>query len=1006
MQNHTRYILIIRTLFLMVGVFYSSYCYNQDPNNTTILIQDQFHALEVLRVAADWSVYDSLFSQLINNSVSEQSEKATKRTGILKEIRALRDSMRWTRELDFVLTCFQKFPLGAEENDFLLKLLQIGLKDLAVAQNMEPHERLHYSLQLPFDYADWRKKNGYYQEAIDTMERVKNRMQNLTPEEKWPEASDPFLLHCYNILGGIYADLGMYPIAISYNDLYLELLKDNPHPWNKVLTLGRKGVYLLRMGNTAQSQQILEEAVRICEREYPTVLADVARQGKGLSKRYTRYTSRLKGIYRDLASVYMATGRMELADEMLRVAEAIPILHSEDVLLEASYRAEFLEQTNNISEAVQVLSNALTSVFKSLDAQTESLVVGDEISLRMVMKVGLGLAHLQQQTGDLQAAGLTLDQLERELKKLSPDQHMNGINIAVERVRLQLLSYSHQPDPDALDQILTSVVQTQSMILGYQATTTDDASKLHLNKAGRELFGLGLSLASLMPTGEAREEVALQHAEAGRAVLLDQALRFQRADQFPGIPDSLQDQMKLLSALIEGYELGLKLDPTPSRNNQSNLARHREDKRRLAIRLKKEFPESYRQTMVRQLPNVPQLQRILPKGSGIFSLALHDTLIFAQLITRQVSELRRIRVPADFRKSILQFLVELKTSRQDDLDSPKGRAFAKNARAYYKILFEPFESILPQRLLIVPDGPLAFIPFDCLLTADPPPNAAWDNLPYQIRKRALSVHFSIGSWLAEEQKPIPEFKYKWAGFAPDFPIPLATRMDQDPNRDFLVKLLYNKQEIQQVGEIFQGEYFLDEQATLPAFRNVAGQSSIIHLSTHAKANDQQGDHCFIAFSNASQTGHHDPGDTLLAAEIYSLRIPAELLILSACETGVGEVKDGEGMIGLHHAFTHAGVKSILSTLWTVDDESMSDLMVSFATSLSEGDPKDIALQSAKLEFLNDRPSRSHPFYWAAPVLQGNLQPLQRKFNWPIWIAGFGLLLGLVLWGRHRHRSYS
>ncbi len=991
----------IRTVLLVLGVVCYSYCWSQSPTDSTRSIKGQFLELRLLRQAADWKEYDKQLGHLIKKPVLDEDDIQIKKAGILNELAALKDSSRWMTELDFILTCLQNFQLGSSHQLFLRRLLQIGFEDLTIAQDMAPYERLHYSLLLPYSYANWRKENGYYQEAIDTMERIKNELTRLTEAESWPPNTQDFLLHCYNTLGGIYSDLGMYPIAISYNDLYLELLKDNPNPWNKVLTLGRKGIYLLRMGNTAQSRQILEEAVRICEREYPAVLAFEAKQDQTPSRTYVKCTSRLKMAYRDLARVYMATGRMELADSMLHIVEAIPILHSEDVLYEASYKAEYLERTGHLREAVEVLDNALGAAFVSLDAQEETLTVGEEVNLRLVMEVGLRLAHLQQQTGDLQAAGLALDQLERELKKLDTDQHMNEIKIGVERVRLQLLKYSDQPDQEAFEHVLKKVVQTQSMILDYQATTTDDASKLNLNRAGRELFGLGLSLASLMPKGEAREGLALQHAEAGRAVLLDQALRFQRADQFPGIPDSLQEQMKLLSALIEGYELGMKLDPTSSRNDQSNLTRLREDKRRLAMRLKTEFPESYRQTMVRQLPRVAELQKILPKRAGILSLALHDTLIFAQLITRKVAELRKIPVPIDFRQGILQFLQDLKSSKLEELKSPTGRAFSNQARAYYRLLFEPFEPLLPERLLIVPDGPLAFLPFDCLLTADPSPDAAWDNLPYQVRKRALSVHFSIGSWLAEEAKPVPEFQMKWAGFAPEFPIPLAARVDGDADRDILVKLLYNKQEVQRVGEIFQGGFFLDGTATLPAFRRTAGHAAILHLSTHAKANDQRGDQCFIAFANESASSSPDPGDTLRAAEIYSMRIPAELLILSACETGVGEVKDGEGMIGLHHAFTQAGVKSILSTLWTVDDRSMVDLMVPFATCLADGDEKDIALRSAKLAFLSRHPNQAHPFYWSALTLQGSLQPLHRNIPWWMWSIGILAILGLVYAFRHR-----
>lgn len=980
----------------MPGVFLFYSLHAQQSSASLEFIQKLLVNLEEARLETDARGYEMAFLKLINQPVNGKRERDEKTKGILNELNALRTNEDpWIR-FNYILHCLQQYPLGEEERDFLHSLLHKGQGELRSTQGLDPKMRIYYSLAMSFDYVNWRKRNGFYQEAIDTMERIKNRLTQLTEEEAWHPHTETLLLKCYNSLGGLYADLGMFPIAIAYNDLYLELIKDSPNPWDKVLALGRKGNYLFSMGDTAQSLPILEETVQICAREYPKVLAYAAKQGVVQSNNYRRYTSRLKTAYRDLASVYMAQGKMKLAGEMLRVVEAIPILHNEDALLEALHRADYLAQTDHVQQAAQILNKALSAAYDSFHAGQESVEVGTKFSLRVVMNAGLKLSRFQQLSGDLRSAGLTLDQLEKELKKLSATVRVEWINLDIERVRLQLLSYRLQPDADAFNHVLKKVMQTKAMILDYQATTTDDESKLVLNKAGRELFGLGLTVAMLMPEGVSREEVALQHAEAGRAVLLDQALRLQRTNQFPGIPDSLQDQMKQLTALIEGYELQMSLHSVISRNNQSDLTRLREDKRRLAIRLKKEYPDRYRESMVRQLPRLSTLQSKLPKGAGILSFALHDTLIFAQLITRAKSESKQIPVPDDFIKGVLRFLQVLKSSRNSDCNSPDGQDFSMLARAYYRLLFEPFETHLPERLLIVPDGPIAFIPFDCLLTDDPPATTTWDNLPYQIRKRALSVHFSMGSWLQEEQKPIPDFKFNWAGFAPDFPIPLASNINRDADRDILVKLLYNKQEVLQVGEIFQGQYFLDQQANLAAFRKVAGQSAILHLSTHAKANDRRGDQCFIAFANASGADHPDPGDTLRAAEIYSMRIPAELLILSACETGVGEVKDGEGMIGLHHAFTQAGVRSILSTLWTVDDRSMIALMVPFATCLAEGMTKDQALQSAKLQFLTQHPKQGHPFYWSALTLQGSLQPLHQSGKWWLWAGLALLLLGLIM----------
>ncbi|MCF8237608.1 MAG: CHAT domain-containing protein [Saprospiraceae bacterium] len=985
----------IRIPFLVLGVFFSGQSIAQHSNVHVPSVQDALTRIELARQAGDWNEYHSEFLGLVRRPVTLEQDRMAKARGILMELDALKSSDSGQSEFDYILYCLQQFPLGIAETDFLSGILKKGLTDLSAKPDLEQPIRVYYSLAIPFDYANWRKQIGFYQEAIDTMERVKNRLLHLNPEEIWIPNTRNFLLHCYNILGGIYADLGMFPVAVSYNDLYLAMIRNDPDPWGRVLALGRKGDYLLNMGDTVQSLRILEEAVHICDEEYPKVLKSELENSSTPSNDYIRYTSRLKSAYRDLAKVCIVTGRFIRADQLLTRVESMPLLSREDHIYQVAHRADYFAGMGDLRKAIQVLTPGLNAGLDIGRGNAKQLAVKDDQSLRLVMFVGLKLARLQMDAKEFDRAEQTLDQLEYELRMLRSDLRLDGIRLGIERIRLDLIRHRERPSRIDLDSVFKRVAHTQSLILEYQATTTDDASKLALNRSGRELFGLGLSLASAMPSGLIQDELAIQQAEAGRAVLLDQALRLQQTDRFRGIPDSFRNAIIHMNALIEGYELRQSLGQSLSQHDQSNLTTLREDKRRITLDLKNNFPKSYRQAMVRQLPRVDDIRKQLPIGAGVLSLSLYDTLIFAQLITKTESAFFQIPVSVDFRGQIRAFLHELNASRTENISNPISQSFIHRSRWFYKLLFEPFEELLPERILIVPEGPLAFLPFDALLTDDPGSHLSWARLPYQIKKRALSVHFSVGAWVEEEQKRLPEFKDQWIGFAPDFPVPVASQSDTGMPRDILVKLLYNEKEVQRVGEILEGKAFLGQEASLANFRQIVGQASILHLSTHAKANDLHGDQCFIAFANSHSMAPADPGDTLRSAEIYGLTIPAELLILSACETGIGEVKDGEGMIGLHHAFMHAGVRSILSTLWTVDDRSMADLIVFFASMLSGGLPKDIALQRAKLQFISDHPTQAHPFYWSAPTIQGSLQPLRKKrYGW-YFLGGFLVIVVLI-----------
>ena len=133
-------------------------------------------------------------------------------------------------------------------------------------------------------------------------------------------------------------------------------------------------------------------------------------------------------------------------------------------------------------------------------------------------------------------------------------------------------------------------------------------------------------------------------------------------------------------------------------------------------------------------------------------------------------------------------------------------------------------------------------------------------------------------------------------------------------------------------------------------------------------------------------------DLLYVADLYNLQLDVDLVTLSACESGLGDLKRGEGFISLARGFFYSGAASIASTLWKINDASTTLLMDGFYKILSQGDSKDVALQKAQVEFLNQNRQNgfSHPYYWSAFVISGNTDPLSFTYNW-VW-----LLIGVIV----------
>lgn len=148
-----------------------------------------------------------------------------------------------------------------------------------------------------------------------------------------------------------------------------------------------------------------------------------------------------------------------------------------------------------------------------------------------------------------------------------------------------------------------------------------------------------------------------------------------------------------------------------------------------------------------------------------------------------------------------------------------------------------------------------------------------------------------------------------------------------------------------------------------------GQYRIVHFATHGLLNAEHPELSGIVLSLVKEDGSVSDG-FLRLHEVYSLELPAELIVLSACQTALGKPVGGEGLVGLVRGFMYAGSKRVVASLWKVDDEATAELMkIFYRGMLKEGLRPAAALQAAKVEMSRNKRWQS-PYYWAAFELQG------------------------------------
>jgi CHAT domain-containing protein len=197
-----------------------------------------------------------------------------------------------------------------------------------------------------------------------------------------------------------------------------------------------------------------------------------------------------------------------------------------------------------------------------------------------------------------------------------------------------------------------------------------------------------------------------------------------------------------------------------------------------------------------------------------------------------------------------------------------------------------------------------------------------------------------------------------------------------------------------------GILYKDHQSTPEIFRSQSAFHQIIHIGTHAEANNDYPEYSRLIFAKDSR----DPTieNSLYLYDIYNCDLTSNLSVLTACESGMPQYQNGEGMISMAHAFNYAGAKSMLTALWKIDEQASTIITGYFYANLEKSMPKDIALQQAKLTYLQTADGRMlTPSYWAGLMIMGDLEPImfENTVNW--WYYAIGgatvlLLLGLVL----------
>jgi CHAT domain-containing protein len=381
-----------------------------------------------------------------------------------------------------------------------------------------------------------------------------------------------------------------------------------------------------------------------------------------------------------------------------------------------------------------------------------------------------------------------------------------------------------------------------------------------------------------------------------------------------------------------------------------------------------ELPGYKEEKFAQSIPSILNVQQLLNRNTALLSYHLAKTELVILCIKADKLSYYKQDIDSTFFisvDSLKQALGNFSTGRNIVIDTISSRL--------YELIIKPVREKIEnsERLLVIPDDELNNLPFEVLRDEDG---------KYLSEKFIIQYQYSTA--LLRNDKKKTSLNKKLLGMAPF----------SDAASASFSKLAYSKNEVNSL----HGKIFIDSAATKSTFMALANNYGILHLATHTIVNDTMPEKSLIAFyPNVNLPSNES---NLYVQEIYNLNLDGtQLVVLSACETGTGKLARGEGLMSLARAFVYAGCPNIVASLWKADDKSTAWIIQRFYYHLNEGKDAAIALQKAKLDYVQSPDIEKRfktPNYWAHLVLTGVPEPTTHSyFLW--WIMGFVILFSIV-----------
>ncbi len=857
----------------------------------------------------------------------------------------------------------------------------------------------------------------YRSNQIDKAKSFYLQAKNIAEDHLGPTSSD--LAYALGNLASIESDAQQYSEAIKYTTQALKInkaLKDEDGMSTSYYSLG---VYYYYLGDYGRAKDYLEACIEIRERIlhplharliWPYQVLGIALQESGDDRQTIKYNHKSRQIlianygpgsleegflYENMATAYLNSGQPDSALIYIEKASKIVLntLPQDDYSLAIHYfsLANIHYMASNYENAKQYIQKS-SQVLELIGATTLS-DYAQNLALQALIESYLGNDHIAD---SLFEASLSLIKNEEDFEFSS-----NAFWILGSYTGYQYDKYQRTKQPTSLKEYNDYAETYLNLSNKYRKQFNDPFTKSAIIRNNVRVYNENIgNYTQLYKETKDRSfmESAYAFSEYGRTAIL-RDMQDGKIQHYSGVADSILlkevELQKEITALNQQY-----LEYPDSAVIKKSLFEAKESLNNHIEALLISNPQYYELKFNAKILSLEEVSKKLKLNENLIAYMRDDTAYYALLTNHSTTDLFYLG-----NKAVIDQLVVAWRQLITTQDFKKTTA---NCFELYTYLFQPFENKLNgDRIIIVPNGPLFYLNFETLSRTD-------DERTFLIYDYNISYAFSINLHYGEAvQRPKKQNGFAIAiapGFEDEIKQAYTQALDTmefvDDSYLHTVRQPWSVKLADKLKKAYRNNAFIGMKATESNIKSNLHKGNVLYFGTHAITNGTDPMRSKLVL--AKEIGEQKEDGYLHAYELYGLTLNADLAVLNACESGIGSLQEGEGMISLAYSLNFAGCPSTLMSLWRVDEKTSTKITNLFFDYLAGGASKSEALRNAKLAFLEGADeSQKHPYYWSGMVLMGKdgQVSFRKKIPTSLIFVGISLLIiGFLFWFGFRKRA--